>query len=146
MALPVPDHDGDTSLVERLAALFEFLPGPSMSGGRWTATQISDRTAELGPVAVGKSYLSQLRSGWARHPSVWSMEALARAFEVDIAFFTNAFHDRYVSLPMRERVQLARYCWADAEREAVATDILQLPDAQQHAVFALVDILASRGH
>lgn len=132
-------------VAELLSALFEYAAAP-IAGERWTGKQIAARAAELGPVVVGESYLSQLRSGGAQHPSLWTVEALARAFEVDVVFFTNGFHDQYVRLPMRERVQWARYLWGDAQREAVAAEILQLPDTQQRAVFALIDILAHRDH
>lgn len=138
-------RDGDTgmSVAELLSALFEHASG-SLSGQGWTGKQIAARTAEFGPVAVGASYLSQLRVGGSRHPSVWAVEALARAFEVDVVFFTHAFHDHHVGLPMCERVQLARYLATGTTCEATIAALEDLPDAQQRAVLALIDILASR--
>lgn len=146
MTSPSRGRNGPVWLVERLAALFDHLPASSITGERMMASQIADRATKLGRVAVGESYLSQLRSGKARAPSVWTIEALALAFEVDISFFTNTFHDRHVSLSMCDRVHLARYLSASATWEATITDIEQLPEMQQRAVFTLIDLFATRDH
>ncbi|GAB18581.1 hypothetical protein GOEFS_059_00150 [Gordonia effusa NBRC 100432] len=109
------------------------------------AKWISARTVRAGPVAVGESYLSQLRSGVALMPSFWTVEALAAAFDVDIAYFTAEFHHRYAHATVAERVWRAR---ADRTNHhyLLAQAMTDLPQQQQDDITTLIDLLHQQQH
>lgn len=79
------DANGD-SFAARLDHLFRKLP--SASGGRWSVSEIARRSTDFG-YPISEAYLYQLRSGVKENPSLRHTEGLARAFGVDIRFFTD---------------------------------------------------------
>ncbi|GAB16883.1 hypothetical protein GOEFS_016_00090, partial [Gordonia effusa NBRC 100432] len=109
------------------------------------AKWVSARTGRAGSLAVGESYFSQLRSGVAATPSFRTVEALAAAFDVDIAFFTADFHHRFAHATMTERV------WRDrADRTnhhyLLAQAMTDLPRQQRDDITTLIDLLHQKQH
>ena len=80
----VSDVVGSGEFAARLDELFRTVPGPD--GRPFTGKAIAHRATELG-FRLGESHLSQLRTGKAASPSFRTVEAIAAAFAVDIAYF-----------------------------------------------------------
>lgn len=125
------------------AALFTHVPPPTLRDG-WTAKEIVDRTRLRGPVTLSEPYLSVMRAGRTAEPRLAAVAALANAFEIDIAFFTHAFHREHARLPLGDRVHLAHYRASQTDWETTALAMLELPPDQQRAVAALIDILSTQ--
>ncbi|MFW0789925.1 XRE family transcriptional regulator [Gordonia sp. CPCC 205333] len=131
------------TLVELLAGLFAATTDP---GGRVvTAKEIVHRTRRVGPGEVGESYFSQLRSGVAATPSFRTVEALAAAFEVDIAYFTADFHHHFAHATMTDRVWRARADRTNHYHQLVLA-MADLPRQQHDDITTLINVLYDHEH
>ncbi|GAB20700.1 hypothetical protein GOEFS_124_00320 [Gordonia effusa NBRC 100432] len=104
------------------------------------AKVIADRTRCRGIHAVGETHLRQIQSGVTPRPSLQVVAALADAFEVDIAYFTSAFHQRHANLSQQDRLAYARLRHR-ADFYRLATMLRELPRDQQVVIDALIEIL-----
>lgn len=121
---------GDAAFSDRLEYLFRTMPNPK--GRRYTAEEIARRSTECG-YPISAVYVSQLRSGLKRNPSLKHATGLAAAFGVDIRFFT---HDE-VWRRGQEEIEYLRLRNAPG-LEAVA---FRAMDLSQQSLASLIDYL-----
>lgn len=76
------------TLPEKLEYLFATVRPPGGLGREYTHQEIADRAAEAGE-QVSASYVWQLRKDPTKNPTIRSLEALAKAFGIPVAYFFN---------------------------------------------------------
>jgi transcriptional regulator with XRE-family HTH domain len=84
----VSDNLSSADLAHRLDRLFEEVRPAGCGGRRYTNEEVAVAVKALNPhIRVGGAYLSALRKGTKRKPSIELLAALARHFGVPIAYF-----------------------------------------------------------
>ncbi|WP_405657784.1 helix-turn-helix domain-containing protein [Streptomyces sp. NBC_00079] len=84
----MPSAAGRPTLAERLEALFDEIRPEGPKGRRYTNDEVAAALREGDPgLRVSGAYLSALRNGAKRNPSLDLLAALARFFRVSVSYF-----------------------------------------------------------
>lgn len=116
----------------RLNRLFETMR--NSAGQPYTNVEIVDRMNSNGYQITG-GYISQLRSGLRRKPSITHIEGLARAFGVSASYF----FDEPEAGDVRQPDAIA-----DADVKLMAMRTAQLSDEGRRQVLLLIDEIRQR--
>ena len=84
----VPGAAERPTLAERLERLFDEIRPEGPSGRRYTNYEVATALKEIDPgLRVSGAYLSALRNGTKRNPSMELLPALAQFFHVSVSYF-----------------------------------------------------------
>ncbi|GAA3838151.1 hypothetical protein GCM10022403_083320 [Streptomyces coacervatus] len=90
----MPGAEGRSTLAERLERLFDEIRPEGPKGRRYTNDEVASALKEIEPdLRVSGAYLSALRNGTKRNPSMDLMAVLAQFFRVSVSYFLEPVSD-----------------------------------------------------
>jgi transcriptional regulator with XRE-family HTH domain len=130
----VNDQDSRrTVIAERLDHLFGVMRGPH--GRPYTMREVADGINEAaGEPVISVAYLSQLRLGHRKVPSYEKLQAIAKFFGVDVAYFS----DDLAAEQADEQIEIVQ-ALQDAGVRSLALRATGLSEASLDAVKTLID-------